>query len=98
LHHHLTNDHVSAISAVSPDGDFYFQVQQRAYESTAVLRFLDALHRAVPGKLLIIWDGAPIHRSALVQTYLADHQDWLRIEPLPGYAPGLNPDEGFGVT
>jgi transposase len=95
LHHHLTNDHVSAISAVSPDGDLYFQVQHRAYDSAAVLRFLDALHRAVPGKLLVIWDGVPIHRSELVQTYRDDHRDWLHIEPLPGYAPELNPDEGI---
>ena len=95
LHHHLTNDHLAAISAVSPDGDLYFQVQQRAYDSAAVLRFLAALHHAVPGKLLVIWDGAPIHRSELVQAYLDAHQGWLHVEPLPGYAPDLNPDEGI---
>lgn len=95
LHHHLTNDHVSAISAVSLNGNLYFQVQHRAYDSTAILRFLEALHRAVRGKLLIIWDGAPIHRSELVQTYLIENRTWLQVEPLPGYAPDLNPDEGI---
>lgn len=95
LHHQLTNAHVSAISAVSPDGELYFQVQPRAYDSAAVLRFLDALHTTVPDKLLVIWDRAPIHRSDLVQAYLAANSLWLHIEPLPGYAPELNPDEGI---
>ena len=95
LQHHLTNAHLSAISAVSPDGALYFQVQRRAYDSAAVLRFLDALHATMPGKLLIIWDGAPIHRSELVQAYVDEHRAWLQIEPLPGYAPELNPDEGI---
>lgn len=95
LHHHLTNAHLSAISAVSPAGDLYFQVQRQAYDSAAVLRFLDALHTAVPGNLLIIWDGAPIHRSDLVQAYLIEQRAWLRLETLPGYAPDLNPDEGI---
>lgn len=95
LHHHLTNDHLAAISAVSPAGDLYFQVQRQAYDSAAVVRFLDALHAAVPGQLLVIWDRAPIHRSALVQAYVAEHRAWLRLEWLPGYAPDLNPDEGI---
>lgn len=95
LHHHLTNDHVSAISAVSPGGDLYFQVQRRAYNSEAVLAFLDALHATVRGKLLVIWDGAPIHRSDQVEVYLAKQRAWLQVEPLPGYAPELNPDEGI---
>jgi transposase len=95
LHQHLTNDHLSAISAVSPEGDLYFQVQRHAYDSMAVLRFLEAVHSVVPGKLLVIWDGAPIHRSDLVQAYLIENRAWLQVEPLPGYASDLNPDEGI---
>jgi hypothetical protein len=92
----LTNDHLASISAVSPAGTLYFQVQRAAYDSAAVMRFLDALHAAVPGKLLVIWDGAPIHRSQTIKDYLAQGAArWLRLEPLPGYAPELNPDEGI---
>lgn len=94
LHHRLTNDHVSTISAVSPGGDLYFQVQRRADDSAAVVGFLDAVHATVRGKLLVIWDGAPIHRSEQVAAYLAKHRHWLQVEVLPGYAPELNPDEG----
>ncbi len=59
-------------------------------------RFLGAAQGQIPGKLLIIWDGAPIHRSKAVQEYLsggAAKRLWL--ERLPGYAPELNPDEGI---
>jgi transposase len=96
LHHCLTNAHLSLISAISPDGALYFQMQDHAYKSDAVIAFLDELHRQVPGKLLVIWDGAPIHRSNAIKDYLvhgAAH--WLELERLPGYAPDLNPDEGI---
>lgn len=43
--------------------------------------------------MLIIWDGAPIHRSLLVKNYLASTQGRIVIEPLPAYAPELNPVE-----
>src|SRR4051794_24542661 len=52
--------------------------------------------RHIPGKLLVIWDGAPIHRSRAIKTFLAHGAaKRLRLEQLPGYAPDLNPDEGI---
>lgn len=45
--------------------------------------------------MLIVWDGAPIHRGQAVKDYLAaGHAERLLLEQLPGYAPELNPDEG----
>jgi len=96
LHHALSKAHVSVISAITPQGELYFQLQRQAYNSQAVLGFLDALHQVIPGKLLVIWDGAPIHHSEAIQQYLAEGAAaWLLLEPLPGYAPDLNPDEGI---
>jgi len=94
LHEHLSKSHLSLISAVTPTGAVYYQVRRQSYNSAAVIKFLDELHRQVPGKLLVIWDGASIHKSQEIQDYL-DHgaSAWLEIEPLPGYAPELNPDE-----
>ena len=47
------------------------------------------------GKLLVIWDGAPIHRSRAVKEWLAQGGvSRIQLEQLPGYAPELNPDEG----
>src|SRR5215213_9123169 len=48
------------------------------------------------GKLLIIWDGSPIHRAKVVKGFLADGAAArVQLEQLPGYAPELNPDEGI---
>jgi len=60
-----------------------------------IIAFLEELQRQIQGKLLIIWDGATIHRSKLLKQYLADGAAArLHLERLPGYAPELNPDEG----
>ncbi|MEI2723921.1 MAG: transposase [Verrucomicrobiota bacterium] len=51
------------------------------------------LQRHIPGKMLVIWDGAPIHRSVLVKNYVATTQGRIVVERLPAYAPELNPVE-----
>jgi hypothetical protein len=66
----MTNALLSVISAMSQDGVLYFQILRSASDSAPVLRFLELLHTTVPDNLLIIWDGAPIHRSNLDQAYL----------------------------
>ena len=44
----------------------------------------------------MIWDGSPIHRSRVVKDYLAGGAARrIHLEPLPAYAPDLNPDEGI---
>jgi transposase len=92
----LTRDHYSVMSAITPTGELYLAMQPEAYDSAAVIAFLEQLLDAIKGKLLIIWDGAPIHRSRAIKTFLAAgaaQRIWL--ERLPGYAPDLNPDEGI---
>jgi transposase len=61
-----------------------------------VVRFLKHLMRQIPGKLLVIWDGSPIHRGWAVKDFLASGTARrVQLEQLPGYAPDLNPDEGI---
>lgn len=91
----LSYDHLSAISAISLQGDLYLAVQDHAYKGPDVIEFLKQLLTEIPGKLLVIWDGAPIHRCRAVKEYLAQGATRrLQLEQLPGYAPELNPDEG----
>jgi transposase len=91
-----TRDHLSAISAISPEGKLYFHCQDRAINSADVVAFLEHLLREVPGRMLIIWDGAPIHRSHVIQEFLANGAaQRLHLERLPAYAPELNPGEGL---
>ena len=80
-----TRDHLSAISAISPEGKLYFHCQDSAITSADVVAFLEHLLREVPGRMVLIWDGAPIHRSRVIRD----------LERLPAYAPELNPGEGL---
>jgi transposase len=92
----LTHDHLAAISGITPDGRLFLQTQDRAYHSDDVVRFLRLLLRKLHGKLLVIWDGAPIHRGQPIKDFLRrGAAARLHLEQLPGYAPELNPDEGI---
>ena len=73
--------------------DFLFQLHEGAIKSDQVIGFLRAVHRQIPGKILLLWDGAPIHRSRIVTAFIQANRDWLQVERLPAYAPELNPVE-----
>jgi len=95
LHEQLTRDHLSAMSGITLDGRLYMIEQQRSFKGEDVVRFLRHLLRQIPGKLLVVWDGSPIHRGQAVKDFLASGASHrLQLEQLPGYAPDLNPDEG----
>ena len=92
----LTWDHLSAISAITPTGELYLEMQDRAFKGPDVVRFLEHLLSQIPGKLLVVWDGLPVHRSRVVKEFLAGGAaEWIWLEALPAYAPELNPDEGI---
>ena len=92
----LSREHLSAMGGITPEGKLYLMVQERAYCGAEVVGFLKHLVRHIAGKLLVLWDGAPIHRSWVVKEYLsqgAAHR--IHLEQFPGYAPELNPAEGI---
>lgn len=92
----LTRDHLAAIGGITPQGRLFMQTQERAYHSEDVVRFLRVLLRKIHGKLLVIWDGAPIHRGQPIKDFLRHGAaKRLHLEHLPGYAPDLNPAEGI---
>lgn len=72
---------------------FYFQIHPGSIKGPQVVEFLRHLRRHIPGKMLIIWDGAPIHRSRLVREYVESTDGRMTVERLPAYAPELNPVE-----
>jgi transposase len=95
LREKLTRDHLSAMSAITLDGRLYMTFQEKAFKGEDAVRFLKHLMRQIPGKLLVIWDGSPIHRGRAVKDFLSGGAaSRLKLEQLPGYAPDLNPDEG----
>src|SRR5215210_7283762 len=95
LEEKLTRDHLSAMSAITLEGKLYMTFQDRAFKGEDAVRFLKHLMRRIPGKLLVVWDGSPIHRGGAVKDFLASGAaSRLKLEQLPGYAPDLNPEEG----
>ena len=72
---------------------FLFQIHPGSIKGPQVIEFLRHLQRHIKGKLTIVWDGAPIHRSRLVQDYVQGTGGRLLLERLPAYAPELNPVE-----
>lgn len=73
--------------------NFYFRLFPGPIRAPEVVLFLQHLLRHLPGRLLIVWDRLPAHRSRIVKQFLADQKGRIEMEYLPAYAPELNPVE-----
>lgn len=71
----------------------YFRFFHGTIKGPQIVEFLKALVATVRGKLLIIWDGLPAHRSRVVRDYVESLAGHVQIERLPAYAPEINPAE-----
>jgi transposase len=83
---------LSATAAISST-NFWFKFYTGSIRSPQVIDFLQHLLNQVRGKLIILWDGLPAHRSKLVKEFLLKNSNRLTVERLPAYAPELNPVE-----
>jgi hypothetical protein len=66
LHEHLSRDHLSTISGITLEGKLLMMEQEGAFKGEDVVCFLRHALRQISGKLLVIWDDSPIHRSSSV--------------------------------
>jgi transposase len=57
-----------------------------------VMQFLRHLLQHLRGRVVVLWDHSPTHRSRLLQRWLR-RCCRLHLEYFPGYAPELNPIE-----
>src|SRR3954468_16741468 len=90
-----TRDHLSVMGGMTPDGKVYTLARQESLNGSHTIEFLVHLRRTAGERLLVIWDGPPIHRRQAVGEFVAGTEGKVRVESLPGYAPDLNPwDEG----
>jgi len=91
-----TYQHLSAIAGISPKGDLYTMVRSRSINGIKCVAFLKHLLHFVSDRLVVIWDGSPIHRSDDVKLFLQTRRARkLELVRLPGYAPDMNPAEGL---
>jgi transposase len=97
LYEWQTRDHLSAMGGLTPAGKVYVLVRPESLHGLHTVEFLRHLVRYAGRRLLVIWDGSPIHRRAEVQEFLASPAGrGVWVERLPGYAPELNPWDAGG--
>jgi transposase len=90
-----TRDHLSVMGGMTPEGKVYTLARQESLNGLHTVEFLQHLLRVAGTRLLVIWDGSPIHRRQAVGDFVAGAKGKVWVEALPGYAPDLNPwDEG----
>ena len=82
LQYHFNWDNLATIAGLTLL-NFYFRMYAGSIKAEQVVDFLRHLLRCLPGKLLIVWDGLPAHRSKPVE-YIWGH--WKKHE-LPNFCP-----------
>ncbi len=73
-------------------GKIYQSHFEGGMDSQDVMTAMEHLRRFLPEGFILICDQAPIHTSEAIVRYWWDHPEIL-VEPLPKYAPELNPEE-----
>jgi transposase len=86
---------LNMISAVSAQGQMYFECFEKMMESQRFIDFLKNLREAAAQPILVIVDGGSYHKSKAVKEFLKKEGEELGIKVvlLPPYSPELNPDE-----
>src|SRR5437764_436282 len=86
-----TRDHLSVMGAMTPSGHVHTLVRQESLNGLHCVEFLLHLLRVAGERLLVIWDGSPIHRRAAVKEFVSGTRGRVWLGALLGYAPDLNP-------
>ena len=86
---------LNMISAVSAQGQMYFECFEQRMESQRFIDFLKSLRQAAGKPIMVIVDGGSYHKSKAVKAFLKKEGEELEIRLilLPPYSPELNPDE-----
>jgi putative transposase len=74
---------------------FYALAPNASFTEDEFGPLLTDLHaRLGPAKVILVWDRLSAHvTSRKTRAFLDANASWLTVEPLPGYAPELNPVE-----
>lgn len=84
---------LNMLSAISARGDFRFMTHEGRIDAAVFCEFLRRLLVGMSRKVFLIVDGHPVHKSAAVKRFAAQHASELELFFLPPYSPELNPDE-----
>jgi transposase len=92
-----SRDHLSVMAGLTLAGKIYTLVRQKSLTSFHSVVFLKHLLAQTGKRVLVVWDGSPIHRWGEIRGFLAGKgARRIHVEAMPGYAPDLSPlDQGF---
>lgn len=85
---------INVISAVNARGEFWATTYDGKLDAESFVEFLKDFMKAQSREtIFMVLDGLAVHKSKLVEKYLAGLGGRLELHPLPPYCPDLNPDE-----
>jgi transposase len=84
---------INVISAVNSRGEFWATTYDGKLDAESFVEFLKDFMKGQRGAIFLVLDGLAVHKSKLVEKYLATLEGRLELHPLPPYCPDLNPDE-----
>lgn len=90
----LSYAHLSVMSGITMQGQLLTLTRKHALTSLDSVRFLKQVKQQMRSRLLVIWDGSPIHRKEVTRFMADGGSRYIHLEQLPAYAPDLNPAEG----
>lgn len=84
------------ISAVNGRGDMRFMLNEKTVTAGVFVEFLRRLRNNAHHPVFLFVGGRPTLHASTVRQLLEQHEDRIRLFPLPPYSPGLNPGEQIG--
>ena len=81
------------ISAVSNKGEMQFMVFDGAMNVDIFKDFMTRLVKDSPCKVFLIVDNLRVHHAKILDKWLEENSERIKLFYLPSYSPELNPDE-----
>src|SRR5665213_417817 len=79
------------ISAITNRGHLAFMVFHGKFDGRLFVQFMQRLLKQAAGKVYLIVDGHPVHRSLLAKEFVEENAARLRLIRMPGLLPGAEP-------
>lgn len=88
--------HRDKVSVVAPGrrrtGLYFHADAEHTISAPTIVAFLREVLRHLRGPVIVLWDGGTNHKGPVIRGLLARYPR-LQLEPMPAYAPQLNPVE-----
>jgi transposase len=84
---------VKMISAISSTGHLEFMIAEGTTTGEVFKGFLQQLMVGATQPVMLVVDGASVHKAKVVKEYVESTKGKLELHYLPPYSPQLNPDE-----